>query len=31
MGSAAKNWMAQFEQQNAAANNGSRDLGGVAV
>jgi hypothetical protein len=30
-GRVAKNWMAQFEQQNAAANNGSRDLGGVAV
>ena len=28
---AAYNWMAQFEQRNAAANNGSRDLGGVAV
>lgn len=28
---AAKNWMAQFEQRNTAANSGSRDLGGVAV
>lgn len=28
---AARNWMGQFEVQNAAVNNGSHDLGGVAV
>lgn len=28
---AAQNWMAQFEVRNAAVNNGSRDLGGVAA
>jgi aldehyde:ferredoxin oxidoreductase len=31
VGSAAQNWMAQFEVRNAAVNNGSRDLGGVAA